>query len=318
MIENNLTVSRRDRDALAAAQGAVVTGLPALALAVGAVGALPLLAGTADALLAAFLPGLVVAPMLEGLVLLGVLGLSLPLAMLAQREVARVAADDLDRGRAAAAGVGMVTALVSGAAALTQVSGLAGLADAGTGIAGALLLTGVVGGAAFRALPALSRRDGVPALYSAASAAGLGAGALVVLAGWMDAAALAFPLLDWPRMALYMALPHPLGDMASVAVVVGSLAPVSYLVGWGLRRLMPDARPRDLGLGLALPLVSPVLSMAALALLFSLTNPGVAVAHAFMALGALLGALPNLAAVAWAMGTGSSRSDPVALEEYTG
>jgi hypothetical protein len=307
---------QEEAHALAAWKGALAAGTPVLALASLAVVMVPLLEPVCASLMSALLPASMVAPMLDGGFFLVALALALPVAALAHRQVRNAVRFGEGRGRAAAAGVGMVTALVTGGAALTQASSLMALVDSGTAMAGALLVTGMVGATAFQALPTCrSGEEEVPALYHAAASAGLGAGALLVLAGMVDAAALAFPILDLPRLVLYQALPSPLNDMASVAVILASLAPVTWLVTRGVRSLMPRAHPASIAAGLVVPLLSPAVSMLACAILFAPSALELTVVHVFMALGALLGAIPNLVAMGLALaGERYSKADRSRLE----
>lgn len=292
-----------DRRALAAWKGALGTGLPALAIGTLAAVAVPVAWTLATDLATRLLPTMLAVPLLEGGFLAGAALFALPLAALASRLVRNASDRDADAGRALAAGTGMVTALVSAGAVLAQATGFVSLVELGPAFAAALLMTGVVGRAAFGAtLPARRGDSRVPALYTASMAAGLAAAGLIALAGAADWLALTFPLLDLPRMWLYQALPHPWNDAASMACILGSMAPVTYGLTRLLRGLTGSRDQAPVEAGVAVVTLSPVLSMLAYGAALTLANPGAAINHAFLALGALAGALPNLLAIRLARG----------------
>lgn len=288
--------------ALAAWHGALGAGVPAVALCTLAVGLAPLAGGLAHGLFAAALPGMLAAVVTEAAGIGVAALLALPVAALAARQVKVVGRSSRDQAVATAAGIGMATFVTTGLGVLWHAGSLVALADAGVAAVGAILATGIVGGAAFGAVPARRGAEtAMPALYQGLGAAGASAGSLMVLAGVVDHLSLAFPVLDAPRMALYMAMPHPLGDLASVAVIMATMAPLTGLVTRAIARQMPDAPKAAVGAGVAATVLSPVVSFVTVALAMAATAPAAAVAHAAGAAGALLGALPNLVAVAWGL-----------------
>ncbi len=293
----------------AARTGALAAGVPALALATLGAATAPLLAPLLSAVNAA-LPPLMGAALGDGLLMLGSVLLALPAALLARMAVS-AQSDDPDQAQATAAGAGAATTLVAISAALLHAGGPAVALRSGVGFVGAFLAVATVGLAAFSAIPGrlLASRTALPGLYAGMGAAGTTALALTLAAGVADSAALAFPLLDAPRMWLFMALPHPLGDLASFAVVLGSLAPVTGLAARMLRTVGGPRVVPAVAAGVALTVLSPAVSCLALALLQAGTNAGIAANYLALAVGGLLGALPHILALAWGLRSPSTSGD---------
>lgn len=283
--------------ARAAREGAVAAGVPALILAAGAVALGPALHGAVSAMLMTALPAMVAAAVSDVVAVGMAAAVALPLAAWAGRTSRAHAAQGPRAARAAAAGAGMATTAVAAGALAVHAGGLVGLLHLSTSVIAAVTASGVVGALATRAAALdLPGTDAAPAAYTAFGAAGATACTLMVAGGVMDHLALAFPLLDAPRMALYQALPHPLSDLASIAIVLATLAPVTWFTLAALGdRVRPESRG-PLMAGAALTALSPALSCVAIAMATLFVSPHVAANHLALAMGALLGALPHLAA----------------------
>lgn len=285
-----------------ATSGARAALPPAGAAALAALTLGPGLAGATTALLGAVFPALVAAPLAEALALLAALAMALPAALAgATAARRRTQAGDPEGAQATAAGAGLAGAACSASAALalTQL----GLASGGTAALAAIGATAVVGGGAFLgAVPARRRAQAVPALYQALAATAATAGALVLAEGLTTHLALTYSLLDAPRQLLYLALPYPFSDLASAAVTLGMLAPVTWCLARAAARHTPRASRPALAAGALFVVASPALAALTAAIPAGLTAPAVAGNQLALALGALLGSLPHLAALAHGLG----------------
>lgn len=287
----------------AALAGATKLGVPAL----GMVLALSYGLGLLGPWLEAFLVDTSVAGLLAlffATCFLGPALLALPLATLAVRVTRRAARAGEDLGLAAAAGAGVATAGVTFGWVVARAHSFTELLIAVPMMVAAAVLSGLVGWAAFSALPSPRRRrrvDRVPALYRALVGAGAGGTVLFLAASLWVLAAQLVPSLGMHWMAAW--LPAWSGTLAAHALTLALLAPASYL---SARLLAPGTGRRTaLGVGLMGPVMVPMVSKLGFAMLYGgvVPNP-----YLPMVLGYLLGALPH--ALAIRAGLGAPRERP--------
>lgn len=188
---------------------------------------------------------------------------ALPVALLVQRLVARLAAHDRRAARAAAAGAGMASVPVIAWVLLQEVapSGAALAALSPLAVPGCLGVTGLVGLLAFRGLPPAPGEDpasGVPALYPALALGGLATPAWMIAGGFAQTALAALGLI---RVGIQP--PEALTFLASLpGQLLGqlTLVPVTACLAYGLGRWLPATRRQTVSRGLAWPWVAVGLS----------------------------------------------------------
>jgi hypothetical protein len=277
----------------AALRGALVAGLPTMALSL----AVPHLAATLlprmFAGLSCLLPESVVpfvllatAACVPGL-------LAIPVGLAAGRVARHEARDGRDRGLAAAAGAGLAAAFTSFGVLLSNLRQVSDLVALSPFLVASCLAVGVVGALAFHAVPQRRFEAGepqVPALYHTLTAAGLAGPALVAGGGIWAGLAWAMPWLFAPldRIA---DLPATLQGACLAAGLPLALTPFSYASSRLLGRLFPGAPRRALQVGLLLPPLAVMLA----SMVGTLGGPNLEVRHLpMLVLGGLLGVLPHI------------------------
>jgi hypothetical protein len=254
-----LTNPGRERR-LAAWQGALAAGLPALLLTLpvrsltAAAGSF--LAGTFGAVA----PGFLVPYLVLGSLLLAPIALALPAALSAAVAVRRRASGPRDLAQATAAGAGMGTMAVAAGVIALQALSFGDFLLAPLWAAAAALGVGLVGGAAFAQVPTGKAEERAPAAYTAFLSAGLGAPALLAgAAAWGTLSHFVTFLSPWYLASLL--LPGPVASAAALGVGVTALAPVTYLTARALARGRTDRRPAAVAVGLMVPPAIPFLCL---------------------------------------------------------
>lgn len=299
--DRGLPVARRR----AAWRGALLAGFPAVGMAFLAPSLHAWLIPSVAHLASAWLPSTMAPYALLAVLLAAPAVLAIPVGLLAARAARTAARRDRDEGLAAAAGAGMAASAVAMGAVLQGASSASELALRAPLLAAAGLATGIVGSFAFAALPRARRgesEEGVPDLYHGMLAAGIGAPALLTGAAAWAATASLFPVLS-PRVVQGF-LSSPFAEVATAALALGGLAPVTYAVARVLGGGKSEARRKAVALGLLATVMVPAVSLVGLAL----GHGSMAAPIGGLIAGCLMAVAPHAAALGAALlGPGSDR-----------
>jgi hypothetical protein len=231
------------------------------------------------------------------LVTLGPALLALPVAALAASRARREGKIDPHRGLAAAAGASLAATGLTGGYVFWSLLTSLELPMWGPLTAAAALAVGVVGGAAFLAVPRENDRlPRVPGLYQGLLATGFGVPLLIIGGGMWS---LLTHLLPFLSASSFQALfPSSLALTAYSLFFLSALAPLTFLMARLARRYFPGLNRSAVGLGLLFPPALPFLILSA----SLLTHLSASTTLTAMVLGNALGIFPHALAILTGLG----------------
>lgn len=284
----------------AAWRGAAAAGVPALALLMATPSLIEMVVPTLISMLHGVLGFTASFYVTMAVVSLGPALLALPVAATAAAAARRQGKADRDLGLATAAGASMGTAaLTAGAVAVSLVSSVE-LAMAAPLVAASALAVGVVGGAAFMAVPRSRKKSQrVPGLYQGLLSAGLGVPSIVVGGGMWSLMTWLLPFLS--AAAVRAVLPTHVAMFLYPILFLTALTPVTYGMARMWRKKVPDLNARAVGAGLMFPPLLPFLILSATLA----SRMHVSTTLLALLAGNLVGVLPHLLAA----GAGLRRRD---------